>query len=110
MRTQFEYLREEEDLPARLGATSAEVHHVLLTGMLRRMNFGATGPSSFLTEDLQEAHRLIMEARESGQPVGSDYRADPKKGNQTPTTIPIENEEMPEMESDVQEMMSEVFG
>lgn len=113
----LEYIH-PDDMPRRLDATTAEADHVLLVGILRPLNTPAPGVTpSFLTSDLRDARHAVIAARLSGQPLGHDHREAPAKSGRkpadpdaAPATVTIESEEMPEMESDVQEMMTEVFG
>ena len=106
----LEYLS-EDDLPKRLDATTAESNHVLTTGILRPMNTPGHGTlPSYLTADLQEARRAIFFARLDGFPLGHDEPARANGQTSEPKTIPIEAEEMPEAEDDVNGMMEEVYG
>jgi len=90
------FFLDRAQLMERMAATSDEVEHLLISGILRPCNFGTRGVPCYRACDVAEARIAIMEAREAGTPLGSGIR-EPQKVTKEPETVSLdESAEEPE--------------
>ena len=84
-------LATNEALALRLDAHRLEIEYILRAGILRRCN--SDGMPTYRACDVASARLAIHEAREKGQPFGSDYR-EPAKATKKAEDEPEELESL----------------